>query len=88
MGHTVVRIKLCLFMVETKIFACFSPGKTVTKITPGFRLDLESYIEVLCFLLIFWGCLLISHCYAIKRGHTHKDSIRSPNFLMSPTVMV
>lgn len=37
-GHPVVRIILCLFMVETKIFAYFSPGKTVTKITPRFSL--------------------------------------------------
>lgn len=39
MGHTVVGIILCLFMVETKIFEYFSPGKIVTKITLGFQLE-------------------------------------------------
>lgn len=38
MGHTVVTIIFCLFMVETSIFTCFSSGKTPTKITPEFQL--------------------------------------------------
>lgn len=74
-GHSVVRIIQGLFMVEKKIFASFSPGKTFTKITPEFLLGSEVKFYVSLDALASSYFLLVT----VKRGHTQeKDSIRSP----------
>ena len=76
-GLPAVGIILCLFMVETKIFAYFSTGKTVTKITPRFPWDLEPCPEVPFhdFLTVSLGWFLLPCCYRPERTCTRMRTV-------------
>lgn len=76
-GLPEVGIILCLFMVETKVFAYFSPGKTVTRITPRFPWDLEPCPEVPfhVFLTVSLCWFLLPCCYRPERTCTRMRTV-------------
>ena len=91
-GHPAVRIILCLFTVETKIFAYFSPGKTVTEITPRFPGDLQPCPKVLLHVFLTVSGLVPTSLLLWSREHLYKNedriSIGSLRSLTSSAIMV